>query len=85
MDYNVRLLHFECNCGWKPNWVKVAITSNAELMAEWTCPTCKKNVRALIPFQDLIRDIPNSPHTPVTLTEKDVAFMKGLHIEASLD
>jgi len=80
MEFIYRIIAWRCNCGFSPSAVRVGVTSNGQLIGIWNC-NCGNEVKALIPFEQLIADIP----TPVIegFSEADKTLMSKAHI--SLD
>ena len=79
MRYGYRVIKWSCLCGVEPLSVNVGVTSNGELIGVWRCAGCHKEVKALIPIEKLICDIPPPPE-PEGFTEQDIKLMLLAHI-----
>jgi hypothetical protein len=83
MTFIYRFIKWECKCGVSPDTVQVGVTSNGELIGVWTCRRCSVEVKALIPMEKLIADIPTPE--PQHYTEDDYKLMKLARIDLGKD
>lgn len=81
MEFNYRPLEFNCDCGTKGNYfIQLAVTHDFNLMVQWLCPTCRKCVTAVVPFEQIVRNAPPPPEAKITPSLFDAQFCRDLHI-----
>lgn len=78
MTYTYRLIVWRCRCGEIAPAVLVGITSAGDLLGTWMC-VCGTEVKALIPMEKLIADIPLQTEKE-GFTEKDEQWLHALRI-----
>lgn len=78
-EFTYQFLHFSCSKDHEASAVNVATTSDGNLMVKWYCLKCCRNCTALIPIEELIRNLPREPVT-VDPEAFDREFLKDLKI-----
>lgn len=63
IEFNYRMMKFECTCGQPELKVKVGINNQCELVCRWKCGGCGKPVMALLPLSKLVEDCVDIPDT----------------------
>ena len=77
MEFNYHLLGWNCTCGQTAKFVRVGTSSHYHLVGIWVCARCKKQMMALMPLEDLIRNLPEPPDI---VTDQDLEWLKKAHI-----
>lgn len=92
LEFNYRMMKFECTCGQEELKVKVGINSQSDLVCKWNCKGCNKPVMALLPLSKLVADsadIPEvqqeaeepKPEPKLLSPQSDRNFLKDMGIE----
>jgi len=87
-----RRLPLSCRCGCVPKLISgVGLSSTHELVVEWRCPLCRRNVSIVKALSDCWRDCfieesaetPKADAYPTTETPDDRRFLHSLGVRYS--